>query len=44
MNEAEFLKQITQSINELLLGDYRTRLKTFPNDLTDSPHEAELKK
>ncbi len=44
MNEAEFLKQITQSINELLLGDYSARLKSFPNDLTDSPYEAELKK
>ncbi|NVO18562.1 MAG: PAS domain S-box protein [Bacteroidetes bacterium] len=44
MNESDFLKQLTQSINELLSGDYRVRQRNFPDNLEDRSHETELRK
>jgi PAS domain S-box-containing protein len=44
MTESELLKQLTQSINELLSGDYRIKQKKFPENLTERTHENELKK
>jgi PAS domain S-box-containing protein len=44
MTESEFLKLITQSINELLSGDSRVKQRSFPVKLSDSNNENELRK
>jgi len=44
MTESELLRQFTLSIIDLLNGDYRIRQKSFPDNLTGSPHEQELRK
>ncbi|MBK7215330.1 MAG: PAS domain S-box protein [Bacteroidales bacterium] len=44
MTEAELLRQLTQSVNELLGGDYRVRQKSFPDHLEDKAHEPELRR
>jgi len=44
MSESELLKQLTQSINELLSGDYRIKQRNFPDNLSERTHENELRK
>ncbi len=44
MTEADFLKQLNQSILDLLTGDYRVKQKGFPENLSDKTHDAELRK
>lgn len=44
MTESDLIKQITQTLNELLRGEYRVKQKPFPENLADRRHEAELRR
>ena len=44
MNDSEYLKHITQSINELLLGNYPEKQKSLPPELNGSEFGIELRK
>jgi PAS domain S-box-containing protein len=44
MTESDLLKLLTQSINELLSGDYRVKQRNFPDTISEKTHETELRK